>query len=75
MGPSMLLVHRPTPKPAPSPRSSPTRPRWFDGLEPTKGDASMDGQELLAQVRALRNGPLPKAIARALGVPPATVAP
>lgn len=36
----------------------------------------MDGQELLAQVRALRaTGRSPKQIARALGVPPATVAP
>jgi hypothetical protein len=36
----------------------------------------MDGQELLAQVRALRaTGRSPKQIARALGVPPAAVAP
>jgi hypothetical protein len=36
----------------------------------------MDSQELLAQVRALRAaGRSPKQIARALGVPPATVAP
>jgi hypothetical protein len=36
----------------------------------------MDSQELLAQVRVLRaQGCSPKAIARALGVPPATVAP
>ena len=35
----------------------------------------MDGQELLAQVRALRaTGRSPKQIARALGVPPAAVA-
>lgn len=36
----------------------------------------MDSQELLAQVRVLRaQGRAPKQIARALGVPPATVAP
>jgi hypothetical protein len=36
----------------------------------------MDGQELLGRVRALRaRGFAPKEIARALGVPPATVAP
>jgi len=39
-------------------------------------DAGMDSEELLGQVRALRGkGYSPKRIARALGVPPATVVP